>query len=75
MYDVVISGGRIVDGTGAPWFRGDVGLIDDRIVGIGNLESVEAITRLEAVGQVVAPGFVDFHSHSDVSLLADPRAC
>src|SRR6266851_8123513 len=86
MYDLLLRGGRIVDGTAGPWFRADIGVVGDRIAAIGVLSrsgaeasggtavTTDARVVVEAEGLVVAPGFVDFHSHSDVSLLADPRA-
>src|SRR5438067_1830364 len=83
MFDLIVRGGRIVDGSGGPWFRGDVGIVGDRIAALGTLvppaanndeSDPRANTVVDAAGLVVAPGFVDFHSHSDVSLLADPRA-
>src|SRR4051812_28443135 len=58
-FDVLITGGRIVDGTGAPWFRGDVGLKGDRIAAIGDLAAKTAARRIDASGMVVAPGFID----------------
>ena len=58
-FDVIIANGRVVDGTGAPWFRADVGITGDRITAIGNLASAQATTRIDAAGQVVAPGFID----------------
>ena len=66
-FDVVILNGRIVDGTGAPWFHGDLGIRGDRIVRItpaGMLRSAPAGERIQANGQVVAPGFIDIQSHS-----------
>ena len=66
-YDVVIHGGRIVDGTGSAWFYGDVGIRGDRIAVItpaGLLDGVEAVERVDATGMVVAPGFIDIQSHS-----------
>jgi N-acyl-D-aspartate/D-glutamate deacylase len=74
--DLVITGGTVIDGTGAPSRRADVGIGGDRIVAIGDLSHVEAgsAQRIEAGGSIVAPGFVDIHSHSDLTLLSDGRA-
>jgi N-acyl-D-amino-acid deacylase len=72
--DVVIRGGRVVDGSGSPWVRADVGLIGGKIAAVGNLEGAEAAIQVDAGGKVVAPGFIDCHSHSDWSLLAN-RGC
>src|SRR5689334_4427138 len=73
-FDVVIANGRVVDGTGAPWFRADVGIRGDRIVAIGNLASARATTRIDAAGQVVAPGFIDLLGQSEFNVLVDARA-
>ncbi len=73
-YDIVIAGGRIVDGTGAPWFRGDVGIAGDRIVAVGDLASAPAGTRIDASGLVVAPGFIDLLGQSEFNVLVDSRA-
>lgn len=62
-YDILITGGRVLDGTGNPWFVADVGIRGDTIAAIGRLSGAEARLRLDATGQVVAPGFVDTHSH------------
>ncbi|MDH3272417.1 MAG: D-aminoacylase [Gemmatimonadota bacterium] len=73
-YDVVIRGGRIVDGTGNAWFPGDLGIRADRIVAItlpGALDDAPAARRIDATGRVVAPGFIDIQSHSRGSFLAD----
>ncbi len=59
----------VLDGTGNPWFRADVGIAGDRIACIGNLDSAEARLTIRAAGKVVCPGFIDIHSHSDGSLL------
>ena len=70
--DVVISNGRVVDGTGAAWFYGDVGIRGDRIAAItpaGGLGDVEAAVRIDASGKVVSPGFIDIQSHSRGPLL------
>lgn len=73
-YDVVFAGGRVVDGTGAPWFRADVGLIGDRIAAVGNLSAATARRRIDARGLVVAPGFIDMLGQSEYHLLVDNRA-
>ena len=73
-YDVVITGGRIVDGTGAPWFAADLGIRGDRIAAIGNLKEAVAKTRIDATGLVVAPGFIDLLGQSEFNVLVDNRA-
>jgi dihydroorotase/N-acyl-D-amino-acid deacylase len=73
-YDVVITGGRIVDGTGAPWFAADLGVRGDRIAAIGNLKAAVAKTRIDAGGLVVAPGFIDLLGQSEFNVLVDGRA-
>ena len=72
MFDVLITDGRIVDGTGTPWYRGDVGVTAGKIEAVGRLAHAEARTRLGAAGKIVAPGFIDTHVHGDLALLADP---
>ena len=69
--DLVIRGGMVVDGTGAPARRADVVVRDGRIVSIGDGDGVRAADEIDATGRVVAPGFVDIHSHADLILLAD----
>jgi dihydroorotase/N-acyl-D-amino-acid deacylase len=73
-FDVLITNGRIVDGTGAPWFRADLGIIGDRIAAIGQLGGREAKTRIDASNLVVAPGFIDMLGQSEFSVLVDQRA-
>ena len=73
-FDVLITNGRVVDGTGAPWFRADVGIIGDRIAAIGQLAGREARTRIDASNLVVAPGFIDMLGQSEFNVLVDPRA-
>jgi len=73
-YDIVLAGGRIVDGTGAPWFRGDIGIRGDRIAAIGDLSSARAGRRIDAADLVVAPGFIDMLGQSEFCLLVDNRA-
>jgi N-acyl-D-aspartate/D-glutamate deacylase len=72
-YDILITGGRIVDGTGAPWYHGDVGVRGGKIAAIGKLAGSPAKETIEATGKVVTPGFIDLHTHSDLSLLRDGR--
>jgi N-acyl-D-amino-acid deacylase len=74
MFDVVIRGGQIIDGTGAPRRLGDVGIESDRVTAVGDLASAEAALVLEAKGKVVAPGFIDPHSHSDWTIQANRAA-
>lgn len=73
-FDVLITNGRVVDGTGAPWFRADVGIIGDRIAAIGQLAARHANTRIDASNLVVAPGFIDMLGQSEFPVLVDPRA-
>jgi N-acyl-D-amino-acid deacylase len=73
-YDLAIRNGRIVDGTGSPWFKGDVAVKGERIVKVGNVNPSDAEIALDVSGETVCPGFIDSHSHSDFSLIFDPRA-
>ena len=73
-YDIIIANGRVVDGTGAPWFRGDVGLRGDRIAAVGDLSAATSRLRVDASGLVVAPGFIDMLGQSEFSVLVDNRA-
>jgi dihydroorotase/N-acyl-D-amino-acid deacylase len=73
-FDVLILNGRIVDGTGAPWFRGDVGIAGDRITAVGSLKGATAATTIDAANLVVAPGFIDLLGQSEFNVLVDGRA-
>ena len=73
-FDVLITGGRIVDGTGAPWFKGDVAIAGDRIAAIGQLAGRPARQTIDATGLVVAPGFIDMLGQSEFNVLVDGRA-
>src|SRR5947207_11867812 len=73
-FDVLIAHGRIVDGTGSPWFVGDVGLVGDRIAAVGSLTGATAATRVDATNLVVAPGFIDLLGQSEFNVLVDNRA-
>ncbi len=74
MYDVLITGGTVIDGTGAPGVVADVAIEGDRIAAIGDLGGASAARRIDAAGHVVAPGFIDTHAHSEISLVARPDA-
>jgi dihydroorotase/N-acyl-D-amino-acid deacylase len=73
-YDFMISGAHIVDGTGAPWVAGDIGIAGDRIVAIGDLSKASSSKRIDATGLVVSPGFIDVQGQSEFNLLVDNRA-
>jgi N-acyl-D-amino-acid deacylase len=73
-YDLVIRRGRIVDGSGNPWFAGDVAIRGERIVAVGHVPGGVAKREIDAHGFIVAPGFIDMHSHSEWLLLEDGRA-
>ncbi len=75
--DVLITGARVVDGTGNPWFYGDVGLVGDRIGAVtvvGGIERTAARQVVDGTGLVVCPGFIDIQSHSIVPFLSDRRS-
>ena len=74
MFEVVIRGGTVFDGTGAEGKSVDVGVKDGRIAKIGDLSRSVADTDIDASGSVVSPGFIDMHTHSDFTLIADGRA-
>ncbi|HEV8211041.1 MAG TPA: D-aminoacylase [Vicinamibacterales bacterium] len=73
-FDFVIANGRIVDGTGAPWFRADIGIVGDRITAIGALGDATAAATVDATNLVVAPGFIDLLGQSEFNVLVDGRA-
>jgi dihydroorotase/N-acyl-D-amino-acid deacylase len=74
VFDVLITGGRIVDGSGTPWFAGDVGIVGGRIAAVGHLAGATAATRVDASGLIVAPGFIDPHAHARERLIEIPTA-
>jgi dihydroorotase/N-acyl-D-amino-acid deacylase len=72
-FDLVITNGHIVDGTGSPWYSGDVGIREGRIAAIGNLSGAARKQTIDARGKVVAPGFIDMLGQSEMTILVDPR--
>src|SRR5271157_5705726 len=72
-FDLVITNGHIIDGTGSPWYSGDIGIRDGKIAAIGNLSDAPRTRTIDALGQVVAPGFIDMLGQSDLTILVDPR--
>jgi dihydroorotase/N-acyl-D-amino-acid deacylase len=72
-YDVVIRNGRIVDGTGSPWYAGDIAIRGGKIAAIGHLEGAAAKRTIDAHGMVVAPGFIDMLGQSETSILVNPH--
>ena len=73
-FDLIIRGGTVVDGTGEASYCADLGITNGEIVGIGDLSAAESLRVLDATNLVVTPGFIDIHSHSDFTVLVDPRA-
>jgi N-acyl-D-aspartate/D-glutamate deacylase len=72
-FDLVITNGHIIDGTGSPWYSGDLGIRDGKIVAIGNLSAASRKRTIDAAGKVVAPGFIDMLGQSEMTILVDPR--
>ena len=72
-YDTVVRNGRIIDGTGSPWYSGDIGIRDGRIAAIGNLAGASARRTIDAHGMVVAPGFIDMLGQSELTILVNPH--
>ena len=73
VFDCVIHGGQVIDGTGAPRRLADVGIQGDRITAVGDLAAAQAARRIDAAGRIVAPGFIDVHNHTDGWLLKVPH--
>jgi hypothetical protein len=73
-YDFIICGARVIDGTGAPWYVADIGIVGDRLAAIGDLSKVSAAKRLNAAGLFASPGFIDVQGQSEFNILADNRA-
>ena len=69
MFDILIKNGTVCDGTGAPCFRADIGVSGDRIADVGTGCREQAARGIDAAGKVVTPGFIDSHTHADLSLI------
>jgi len=72
-FDIIITHGHIIDGTGSPWYTGDIGIRDGRIAAIGSLTSAPRTRTIDAHGKIVAPGFIDMLGQSELTILVDPR--
>ena len=72
MFDILIVGGLVVDGSRQPAVQADIGIEGDKITAVGNLKGAEATRVIQAAGLVVSPGFIDIHTHSDLSLMVEP---
>jgi len=73
-FDIVIVNGQIIDGTGKPGCVGDVGIVEGKIAMVGKLKDFTSGKKIDATDLVVSPGFIDMHSHSEISILVNPRA-
>src|SRR5438270_12266624 len=72
-FDLVITNGHIIDGTGSPWYSGDIGIRNGKIAAIGNLSEAARKRTIDARGMVVAPGFIDMLGQSETTILVEPR--
>jgi N-acyl-D-amino-acid deacylase len=72
-FDLVITNGHIVDGTGSPWYSGDIGIRDGKVASIGNLAAAPRKRTIDAASKIVAPGFIDMLGQSEMTILVDPR--
>src|ERR1700760_3026612 len=73
-YDIILKNGKIIDGAGNPWFYGDVGIIKDKIVKVGDLSKAKADKVIDVTGLTVAPGFIDVHTHIEGDEKKTPTA-
>ncbi len=73
-FDLIIHGGRLIDGTGNPWFWADIGIRGKKIAAVGDLSQALAARRIDAQGHAVSPGFIDMHAHPGTNTFIDPRA-
>jgi N-acyl-D-amino-acid deacylase len=72
-FDLIITNGHIIDGTGSPWYSGDIGIRDGKVAAIGNLSDAARARTIDAQGKVVAPGFIDMLGQSELTIQVDPR--
>src|ERR1700722_3968528 len=72
-FDLVVANGHIIDGTGSPWYSGDVGVRGGKIAALGNLRGFPRTRTIDAHGSVVAPGFIDMLGQSELTILVDSR--
>ena len=75
VFDLILSGGRVVDGTGSPWFRADVGIRGDSIAAVGDLSREKAKRRIELRDLAIAPGFIDLLGQSELNALIGRASC
>src|ERR1700754_2967148 len=73
-FDIILKNGKIIDGTGNPWFYGDIGIVKNKIISIGNLSKYKADKTIDATGLIVAPGFIDVHTHIEGDEKKTPTA-
>jgi N-acyl-D-amino-acid deacylase len=74
MFDILVRNGRILSGRGNPWFHGDLAISDGKIAAVGRLNNAASRKMIDANHEIVSPGFIDGHSHSDLSIFVHPRA-
>ena len=72
--DILVKNGKIIDGTGNSWYYGDVAILNDTVAAIGNLSNWQAAKTLDATGLIVAPGFIDVHTHIENDEIKNPLA-
>src|SRR5215467_4967760 len=72
-FDIIVRNGHIIDGTGSPWYSGDLGIRDGKIAAIGNLAQAASKRTIDAHGLVVAPGFIDMLGQSELTVLVNPQ--
>src|SRR5215475_522302 len=72
-FDIIVRNGHIIDGTGSPWYSGDLGIRDGKIAAIGNLAQAASTRTIDAHGLVVAPGFIDMLGQSELTILVSPQ--